>query len=578
MAKTASRKRKQQQRQALIRLLILMGILVCCNMLAVRFHYKLDLTADKRFTLAPVTINMLEQLEDVAVVTVYLEGEGFPAGLQRLKDATRERLQTFREISNNKVVYRFVDPSEAADENERMAMYKKLSDKGILPAGINVSKDDKYTQQMIFPYALVAYNGKEMAVRLLENSSGVINPAIITRSEAQLEYKLANAIHMLTFPDKPRVGYLVGHGQPLGPETYDMLTTLSRFYYVDTLDLYDNYYIPSPIRTLIVNKPTETFDDKEKFKIDQFIMRGGRVIWCLDMLHTPMDSLMHSQQFLAMSYDLNLDDMLFKYGVRVNTNLIEDIQCNTIPVVNPTTEERADITLHNWIYFPVFTPSSKHPIVKNMDAVMSVFANSIDTIANPEVRKTILLESSKYSRVAAAPVRVNLGMLRYQPRPELFNKPYQPVAVLLEGQFGSIFRNRLHKNFLDILRDSLKRPFVEKSEAEGQMIVIADGDVFLNDFDPRRGPTEMGYWKFANPPAMFANKDFFLNCVEYLTDPNSLLEARTRETRLRLLDAGRVQKERNTWVIVNIGVPVGLILIFASVYLFFRKRKYERRA
>ncbi len=575
MAKTASRKRKQQQRQALLRLLILVAILVCCNILAVRFHHKLDLTAEKRFTLSPVTRNMLQEMKDVAVVTVYLQGEGFPAGLQRLQDATRERLQSFREISDNRVVFRFIDPLEGKDENEKMAMYKQLSDKGILPAGINVSKDEKYTQQMIFPYALVAYSGREMTVRLLENSSGVINPAVISSSESQLEYKLANAIHMLSFPDKPRVGYLVGHGQPLGPETYDMLTTLAQYYHVDTIDIHDTYYIPSPVRTLIINRPIQPFDDKEKFKIDQYVMMGGRVLWNLDMLHTPMDSLMRSQQFLAMNYDLNLDDILFRYGVRVNANLIEDIQCNTIPVVNPSSDDRADITLHNWIYFPVFTPSSRHPIVKNMDAVMSVFANSIDTIANPEIRKTILLESSKYSRVAPSPVRVNLAMLRFQPRPELFNKPHQPVAVLLEGPFSSIFRNRLHPDFLRILQDSLKRPFKPQADSSGSMIVISDGDMFLNDFDTRRGPSEMGYWKFASPPAMFANKTFFLNCVEYLTDPSSLLEARSRDTRLRLLDAGRVQQEKNKWVFVNVGAPVALVLVFASVYMFFRKRKYE---
>ncbi len=575
MAKTASRKRKQQQRQALLRLLILSAILVCLNILAVRFHYKLDLTAEGRFTLSHVTKKMLQEMEDVAVVTVYLRGQDFPAGLQRLQDATRERLQSFRDISGNRVVFRFIDPFEGKDENEKMAMGKQLADKGILPAGININKDEKYTQQWIFPYALLAYGGREMTVRLLENSSGVINPAVINHSESQLEYKLANAIHMLSFPDKARIGYLVGHGQPLGPETYDMLTTLTQYYHVDTIDINDTYYIPTPVRTLIINRPTQPFDDKEKFKIDQYVMMGGHVLWTLDMLHTPMDSLMSSQQFLAMNYDLNLDDILFRYGVRINANLIEDMQCNTIPIVNSAAGERADISLHRWIYYPILTPSSRHPVVKNMDAVMSVFANSIDTIANPEIRKTILLESSKYSRTTPSPVRINLSMLRFQPQPELFNKPYQPVAVLLEGQFSSIFRNRLHPNFVRVLQDSLKRPFKPQADNEGRMIVISDGDMFLNDFDPRRGPSEMGYWKFASPPAMFANKNFFLNCVEYLTDPSSLLEARARDTRLRLLDAGRVKREQNKWVFVNVGTPVALVLIFASVYLFFRKRRYE---
>jgi len=419
----------------------------------------------------------------------------------------------------------------------------------------------------------VAYKGKEMSVKLIDNPSGGINPAVINYSESLLEYKLANAIHMLSLPDKRRVAYIVGHGEPLGMQTYDALTTLEKYYHVDTVDLTDEYYIPAVEDLIIINRPTQPFSDQEKFKIDQYVMKGGSVLWCLDMLNTPLDSLSYSQQFLALNYNLELDDLLFRYGVRVNANLIEDLQCNTLPAMSPD----GDMRLYNWMYFPVFIPSSRHPIVNNMDAVMSVFANSIDTIASESVRKTVLLESSKYSRTAASPVRVSLSMLNYQPRRELFNHPYQPVAVLLEGQFTSLFRNRMHPGFLRLYRDTLKQEFREKSPANGKMIVIADGDMFLNDFDQRRGPSEMGYWKFANPPARFANKSFFLNCVEYLTDSSSLLEARSKDTRLRLLDAGRAKDERSKWTVVNVGLPVALVLVFASVYLFFRKRRYEKK-
>jgi len=572
MAKTVSGKRKQQRRQAILRLLILSAILVCCNVLAMRFHYKLDLTEDRRFTLSPATRQLLQGMKDVATVTVYLEGKDFPAGLQRLHDATRERLQSFRDISGNHVVFRFLDPFEDKDEKEKMEMYRQLADKGILPSGINVSKEERYTQQMIFPYALVTYNGRELPVKLLENNSGSINPGVINYSETLLEYKLANAIHMLSLPDKRRIAYIVGHGEPLGPETYDALTTLSKYYHVDTMDLTERYYIPMTEELIIISRPTQAFDDKEKFKIDQYVMKGGHVLWSLDMLHTPMDSLMYTQQFLAMDYGLNLDDILFKYGVRVNASLIEDMQCNTLPVT--ATDGQSGVRLLNWIYLPVFTPSSSHPIVHNMDAVMGIFANSIDTIASVGIRKTVLLESSKYSRVAAAPVRVSLATLHYQPRPEMFNRPYQPVAVLLEGRFGSVFRNRMHPAFLKVL-DSLRQPFIAQAERPGSMIVVADGDMFLNDVDARTGPLEMGYWRYANPPARFANKSFFLNCVEYLTDTASLLEARSKDTRLRLLDAGRAKNEQSKWTIINIGVPVLLVLVFASIYLFFRKRRYE---
>jgi ABC-2 type transport system permease protein len=574
MAKTVSGKRKQQQRQAVLRLVILSAILVCCNILAMQFHYRLDLTEDGRFTLSKATKRMLQQMDETATVTVYLEGKDFPAGLQRLRDATRERLQAFRELSGNKVVFRFIDPFAEKDEKEKMLIGKQLAEKGIYPSGLNVSKDERLTQQWMFPYALVSYKGREMAVKLLESSSGAINPGVINYSETQLEYKLANAIHMLSLPDKRRIAYIVGHGEPLGVQTWDMLTTLAQYYHVDTIDLTQEYYIPLTEELIIINRPTEPFDDKDKFKIDQYVMRGGHVLWALDMLHTPIDSLRNTQQFLAMDYGLNLDDMLFRYGVRVNSNLIEDIQCTSIPVALPTASpDKPELRLFNWIYFPVFTPSSRHPIVHNMDAIVGMFVNSIDTIASSEIKKTILLESSKYSRVAPSPVRVNLAMLQYQPRPEMFNRPHRPVAVLLEGRFRSIFRNRLHPGFLAVLRDSLKQDFKVQADREGSMIVVSDGDMFLNGFD--RAPEEMGYWRYTRE--RFANKSFFLNCVEYLTDSTSLLEARSKDTRLRLLDAGRAKNEKNRWTVINTGIPVALVLVFASVYLFFRKRRYEGR-
>jgi ABC-2 type transport system permease protein len=574
MATITKNKRKQQQRQAMMRLFLLAAILVCLNMLAARFHYGLDLTKEKLFTLSAPTKTLLHNMDEVAVVTVYLKGK-FPAGFQRLSEATRERLQSFREYSGGKVIFKYLDPLEGKSSDEKTAIFQQLDKKGIVPVNLTATntEEEGYTQKIIFPYALVQYKGREMAVRLLENNMGMNPREKLNYSESLLEYKFANAINKLDHPAPYDIAYIMGNGETLGPTTFDLLTTLMKQYRVDTVDLVNSMQIPSVYSAIIINKPTTAFADKEKFKIDQYIMRGGKVLWAVDMLRTPMDSLQKSQQFIALDYGLNLDDQLFKYGVRINTDLIEDMQCLPIPVLNEGSTNN-DMQLKSWIYFPVFISSSSHPIVKNLDAVFGRFVNSIDTIANPEIKKTILLTSSKYSRVISSPARVSLSMLKYPLKTEMFASPYHPVAVLLEGKFKSVFQNRLHPQFLKILRDSLKTEFKPRADSGSAMVVISDGDITENDYT-QRGPMEMGYWRFTQD--RFANKELILNCLEYLTDKSKLIEARSKEVRLRMLDAARVNEEKTKWRIINIGVPIVLVLIFASAYLFFRKRRYEKK-
>ena len=577
MASNASDKRKQQQNQAVIRLVILLAILVAVNLLASRFHKGFDLTKEKRFTLSDATKRMLGSLDDVAVVDVYLEGD-FPAGFERLSEATRERLQSFKEYGGTNLVFRFIDPFEGKAEEEKGQIAKSLFDKGVEPMSLNVRGSKNSSEQIIYPYALVQYKGKSMPVRLLENHLGMSPLEVLNYSESLLEYKLASAIHKLERPDKPGIAYIMGHGEQLGPHTHDLLTTLAQYYNVDTIDLPAEYHINHAVYSAaIINKPTEAFDEKEQFKIDQYLMRGGRVLWAIDMLRTPIDTLQQTGQFVTAPFDLNLDDLLFRYGVRVNNDLIEDVQCNPIPLITGTINTgQPQIELRPWPFLPVFIPDSKHPIVNNMDAVMGRFVNSIDTLSNKNTRKTILLRSSNYSRTAASPVRVSLSTLQFTPDPKLYTKPYQPAAVLVEGLFTSHFDKRLAPAFLKVLKDSLHYPFKPYVDSSTSMIVISDGDIMLNDVSQQRGLGEMGYWEYTQ--SLFANKNFILNCLEYLTDPNSLLEARSKDVKLRLLDAKRAEEEELKWQAINLGIPIALVLVFASCYLFFRKRRYETKA
>lgn len=579
-AKPQAIKRKSQQRQATIRLVALLGILICVNLLASKFHFGLDLTAEKRFTLSPSTKKLLRSMDDIAVVDVYLKGD-MPAGFQRLAAATREKLSNFKDYAGTKIEFRFSDPFEGKTEKEKGPIFQALAKKGIMGTNLQVKDDKGYSEKIIFPAALVRYKGKEYPINLLENEHPGMNPfEVLNTSEALLEYKFASAINYMTQPDQAGVAYIMGNEESLGVNTRDMLNTIRMLYHLDTVDLHNSLEIPGPglglYEAIIINKPRTAFEDKDKFKIDQYIMRGGHVIWLLDGVVAEMDSLSlnQSEAFMTGERNLNLEDMLFNYGVRVNANLIEDMDCNPIPVTVGMIGDQPQIELRKWIYFPVLMPQIKHPIVHNLDPVMTIFPSSIDTINNPELKKTVLLASSKYSRVVPHPARVSLSMLRYNLNERIFNKPYQPVAVLIEGKFRSIFNNRLQPEFLKILKDSLKMPFKAQCDSPGSMIVISDGDMFENDYSKKEGTMEMGYWRFTSN--RFGNKTFMLNCLEYLTDKTGLFETRSKDVQLRLLDNGRVKAEKSKWQWINILIPNIVILLFASVYLFVRKRKYEK--
>jgi gliding-associated putative ABC transporter substrate-binding component GldG len=570
-------KRRQQQRQALIRLFIMAAILLLLNVLAYNFNFNLDLTQEKRFTLSPATKNLLRNMKDVAVVDVYLKGD-FPAGFKKLQEATRERLQSFKEYAGGHIIFHFIDPLEGKSEKEKEKTQEELAQKGIIGTVIQQNADQGYSEKVVFPWAIVHYYGRDMAVNLLENHFGMSAQQKLNTSESLLEYKLANAINKLAQPDAKRIAYVIGNNELLGPNTYDALISASRLYHVDTIDLREGIDIPLAYDAIIINKPTTPFDDKEKFKIDQYIMHGGRVLWLINQLSASNDSfkINNSQQFIAMDYGLNLDDILFKYGVRINQDLIEDMQSEVVPVnVKGLENSNGEPVweMKPWIFFPVFIPTSNHPVVNNMGPVLGMYANSMDTIATPGIKKTILLQSSKYSRVENSPVRVSLSMTNFPMREDMFRSPYHPVAVLLEGKFSSVFHNRLPPAFLQLLRDSLKTPFKESCDTTNSMIVVSDGDIISNDYT-QKGPYEMGYYMYSQ--ANYANKSFYLNCLEYLTDHSGLLEARSKDLKLRLLDTGRVKDERLKWQIINIVLPVLLVLIFASGYIFFRKRRYER--
>ena len=563
--KVKSKKNKRQQ-QAIIRIVFMVLILICVNILASYLHTGLDLTKEKRFTLTNSTKKMLHNMQEVAVIDIYLKGN-LPADLQRMQEAVREQLAAFKNIAGNKIIYRFIDPFEGKNEKEQVQIARDLHQKGIENIPLQTKEDAGYSVKVCFPYALLQYNGKELAIPLIEAPLGKSRSEQTTYSCAMMEYKFASAINQLSKPKKPLVGYMFGHNEDMSVHSIDMLRTLAVLYNLDSLNLAKSIHISNAYDAIIINQPTTPFTEPEKLKIDQYIMRGGHVLWAINNMNASMDSLKTSQKFLSVEYGLNLDDLLFRYGVRVNNDLIEDLQNAPIMIMSGNRPQK-----YPWVYFPRINPTSEHPIVRNMDFILGGFTSSIDTILTSGIKKSILLQSSKYSRSAGSPVTVSLTKLTYPGKNENYNKPYQPVAVLLEGKFYSAYNNRLAPSYLRIL-DSINEPFKPYCDSGSSMIVTSVGNIFQNDFNQKDGPLPLGYYRLTQET--FANSSFLLNCMEYLTDHSGILEARSKDVKMRLLDTGRVKDELTMWQWVNVCIPIASVLIFASFFLFFRKRKYE---
>ena len=561
----------QRQKQAVYRIVIMAAILICVNILASYFHSGIDLTKEKRFTLSEPTLKLLHNMHEVAVIEVYLKGK-FPAELQRLQESVRERLRSFKDIAGNKIIFRFTDPFEGKSEAEKKQIAHDLQQKGVMIRELRIANDEEFTSKYFFPYALIQYNGKEMPILLTETLADKSSEESISYAETILEYKFANALNIMGRPDLAHIAYIVGNGEPLGSNTVDLLGSLSRRYYLDTVDLRKGTQISLAYDAIVIVQPTDTFTGQEKLKIDQYVMRGGHVLFSLSMLNANLDSIrLHPPQMIAMENYLDIDDLLYRWGARINKDLVEDVQNMHLGrTVNDGSPE-----MHDWTYFPKINPISEHPIVRNMDFIRSGFTNSIDTILSPGIKKTVLLHTSKYSRKAAAPLRVSLSMMNYPVKEEMFTKSYIPVAVLLEGKFRSSFTNKLAPAFLSILRDSLHQEFKPECDSSNSIIVTSIGDVFLNNYNQRDGYMPMGYYYWTKQ--YMANRDFLLNCIEYMTDHSNILEARSKEMKLRLLDNGRVKDEKATWQFVNVAIPVGIVLVFASAYFFFRKRRYETK-
>ena len=561
------------RRDAIFLLLLSVAILLLANVAIQFVHLRYDLTAEKKYSLSPSTKKMLKELKDVVVFKVYLEGD-MPAGFKRLRQGTRDLLTEMRAYGGKNIQFEFIDPITGKNGEERKAILNELLEKGLAPANVKTGKANEQKLTMVFPCAIAVFGGKEFPIQLLENQIGFGQEETLNNSVISLEYKFANAIQKLTMYRPPRVAFSTGHGELSSIQVADIQQQLINLKYeVANLDITKRYKIDDKFDALIIAKPTVPFDEKDKYKIDQFVMHGGKILWMIDATTASMDSLQRNmgQQF-ALEQDLNLEDLFFKYGFRINADLIQDISmCNQIPLVVGKMGNAPQTEMFPWYYFPLLISDNNHAIVKNLDPVAAQFCSTIDTIRNADIKKTILLRTSDNSKAILTPMRVHFGILQQRPNPQYYNQPRLPVAALLEGTFSSLYKNRLSAEFLATADSMQELKFIDKS-ADTKMIVIADGDIARNEIRNDSTTYPLGYFPYTQQT--FANKDFVLNCIQYLVDNSGILETRNKDVKLRLLNKVRVEQEKTKWQLINIVLPILVVLGFGFLFSYYRKKKY----
>lgn len=576
----AKSKKRNIKRSNIGWLLLGVASILLLNIISSFVFTRFDLTAEKRYSLSPATRDLLKKTDDIVFFKVYLEGD-LPPGFRRLANETREMLDEFRAY-NSDIQFEFVNPSDNPKASERNEVYKQLVEQGLQPTDLRTSQKGEARQLIIFPGAIVSYKGREVPVQLLMSQLNENSEKVLNNSIQALEYNLASAIEKLTTKIKPAVAIIEGQGELSKAETIDLEQSLLEYYQVDRVTIGQQINslairlkgdtVREPLvnkyKAIIIDKPVKPFDEKDKFLIDQFIMRGGRVLWLIDPVFASMDSLEKYSNTMGIANDINLEDMLFSYGVRLSTSLVMDLYSLKIPLTTGMIGNQPQIQFFPWYFFPLATPVQGHPIVNGLNAIKTEFVSVADTVEVPGIKKTILLTTSPYSRTVNVPALIDLQILSKEPDREQFSQGPQPVAVLLEGSFTSAFQFRIPPE----LAQNQALGFREKSKPT-KMVVIADGDVAKNQFHYRDGyPLPLGFDQYTRET--FGNKDLLMNVMNYLTDDSGLISVRSRELKLRQLDTARLTDERIYWQLLNIFGPLLIIGIFGFVKLWIRRKKY----
>jgi len=539
--------------------------LIGINYLSSIAFKRFDLTEDKRYTLSEATVNIVNNVDSPIIIDVFLEGDNFPSEFRRLQNETRQLLEEFT-AKNGNIVFNFMNPLE--DEATREQNMQQLVQRGLTPMQLSVQESGKATQEVIFPWALASYNDETVIIPLVKNKIGASQQELVTNSVQHLEYAFADGFSKLTKPKSRKIAILRGNGELQDRYIADFAKKLGEYYFLAPFTL-DSVAV-NPQKTLkdlevfdliIAAKPTEAFTEEEKLVLDQYTMKGGKSLWLIDAVTMEKDSLYNeSGSNFAVTRDLNLTDFFFKYGVRINPVLVSDLYSAPIMVATGDGNDTQFIRLQ-WPYSPLASGNPNHSITNNINLVKFDFANQIDTLKN-SVTKTVLLQTSKLTKLEGMPREISIELATQEPDPTIFNKGNQTLAVLLEGEFSSVYGNRI-------------KPFKlseEKNKSKvTKMIVIADGDVIKNDIN-RNTPMDLGFDRSYNQPV--GNKEFLLNAVNYLLDDDGLINIRSKEITVAFLDQEIIADQKTTWQLVNIALPLVLLGLFSFGFNYFRKKKY----
>jgi gliding-associated putative ABC transporter substrate-binding component GldG len=549
--------------------LIILAVVLLTNVVGSSFFHRFDLTKDKRYTLSPTSLKIIKQVQNPLSIKVYMQGD-LPAEFKRLQQETKQLLEEFQAYNKN-IIFEFVDPLE--NEDASMDNIKELYRKGLTPINITVDNKGKQSQAMVFPWAIAVYDNKEVNIPLLKNIMGASTTQKVIGSVQHLEYSIAEGLNKITKAKQKKIAVIKGNGELQDILMAKFLLQVRESYFIGPFTL--DSVAKNPIRSLealekydlaVIAKPTETFTDSEKQVLDQFIINGGKTLWLIDQVSAEMDSLYDaSGATLAYPKDLNLNDMFFKYGIRINPDLVKDEQGSPIKLATGEQGSATQFQEFNWKFAPQVYPNSLHPIVKNLGGIKFDFANPIDTLKNG-IKKTILLQSSQYSKKIGTPSEINLNIVAEETSPnDYLNKGKIPLSVLLEGSFHSMFENRV-------------LPFEQKTfqatGKENKMIVISDGDLIKNQLDKNFQPVELGYDQRSGN--LYDNKDFLINCVNYLLDDTGLINIRSKDLDLPLLDKEKVYENYTRTQILTIGLPILILVLFGITFTFLRKRKYSK--
>ena len=575
--------RKNLKKNQLISFGITLLVIVAVNIIASFVYTRFDLTSEKRYTLSDTSKEILKNLDDYVYFRVYLEGD-FPAGFKKLRKETKEMLDEFRAYSKY-IDYEFINPSESNDAAERNETYKLLYQSGLNPTEIAMQTKAGAQQLIIWPCTLISYQEKEKPLDLLDTHIGESSNQVLNNSAQNLEYKLISSIKELTQDKKPSVAFIEGHGELNEDEVYDITRTLQKKYNVQRVTLDEqitalnkrtvthdsSIVISSNYDAIVIAKPTKPFSEKDKFIIDQYVMHGGKVLWLVDPVFATMDSLQMSESTIGNALNVKLDDMFFKYGLRLNSNLLLDLNSAKIALRTGQMGGQAQIEYFNWYYFPLLNAASNNSIVKNINPVKADFISSIEPVmSDSDVQKIPLLKTSNYTNISNTPAYITLGMLRQKPDQRMFSQKSQNVAYLLKGEFESLYANRMTSG----ITESKEIGFKASSEPTS-MIVVADGDIIRNQFHiPKGYPLPLGFDQYTQ--ITYGNKEFIENAISYLVDGEGLIEVRSRELKIRLLDMNKVNNDALLWQVVNVVLPSAVMVVFGFILAFIRKRKFAK--